>query len=517
MNCPNVFAIFLPQFHRTIHNDEWWGEGFTDWDAVKHAEPLFEGHCQPCIPARNEYYDLLNKNTMVKQAATAKEYGIDGFIFYHYYFGNGRMELEKPAENLLKWKDIDMPFCFSWANQSWIRTWSKIAGNVWGEKLEKKDKCLEKNGVLVEQIYGDEDEWTRHFNYLLPFFVDSRYIRINDCPVFIVYSPSNVGCMRQMIDCWRNLAKNNGLPGLYLIGYNIYNNDAGFDALMMHEPGFSIRKLNKLMKVNVRNGVRCIDYEDFWENTLSTPPVDGIKTFYTGACGYDSTPRRGEGGECIVNRTPELFEKYLIELLKKTAYYKNEFVAVNAWNEWGEGMYLEADEDNGYAYLEAVRNAKQNIITMDASKVKDVEYRIQGDGNIEDEQSFLLGKYKYYYTVCSKWIDLIRDGKLLFRKVLELNNIHSVAIYGFADIGHKLNEQLRNEGIMIKYAIDQYVGSVTNGIKVYRPEEELPQVDAIIITAYEPNEIRQLLCKKNDCKVLSIIELIDTIIEREDL
>ncbi|MBR5337926.1 MAG: glycoside hydrolase family 99-like domain-containing protein [Lachnospiraceae bacterium] len=507
MDCPKVYTIYLPQFYRTAHNDEWWGDGFTDWVAVKQATSMFEGHRQPRVPKGGDYYNLLDRKVMENQIVTAKKYGIDGFVFYHYYFGNSRMELEKPAENLLKWKNLHIPFCFSWANQSWIRTWSKIAGNIWGDKFEEAGDTGD-NGVLVEQIYGDQEEWERHFEYLLPFFKDSRYIRINGCPVFIIYSPDSIGCIRQMIDCWRKLAKTYGLKGLYLIGYNTYNNDSGFDALMMHEPGFSIRKLNKQLKITVQNGVRCIDYDEFWKNTIATMPPKGIKTYFTGACGYDNTPRRGNRGECLINRTPELFRRHLTELLQKSEYFGNEFAVINAWNEWGEGMYLEADEDDGYAYLETVKDAKKAVSEMNWEEVKGIMDIIKGYGDRENEQEFLLGKFKYYYKVCSRWIDLMAKDTI-FADYLKENGINTVAIYGFADLGHKLLYQLRKEGISVKYAIDQYVGSVQGDIHVYRPEEELPEVDAVIITAYEPNEIKAVLHNCINCKLYSIRELLD--------
>lgn len=505
--CPKVYAIYLPQFHQTPHNDEWWGEGFTDWNAVKSAIPFFQGHKQPHIPAKKNYYDLLDRDTLESQARIAKKYGVDGFIFYHYYFGNGKMELEKPAEKLLTWKEIDIPFCFSWANQSWIRTWSRLAGNVWGEKFEAEKK--DDSGILVEQKYGDEFEWEQHFYYLLPFFKDERYIRINNCPVFIIYNPSEVGCMRQMISFWRKLALVSGLEGLFIIGYNTYTNNVGFDALMMHEPGFSIRKLNKISKVQVKNGVRCIDYSDFWENTIASTPAKNTKTYFTGACGYDTTPRRGKNGECLINRSPALFQKYFTELLQKSIYYGNEFVVINAWNEWGEGMYLEADEEDGYEYLEAISSAKSSIDRMTPTEIQSITTIIEGYGEREDEQEFLLSKFQYYFKVCSKWIDKLNTKNSLFCDFLNENGINTIAIYGFADIGRKLLLQLRKEGVTVKYAIDQYVGSISGDIEVFRPEDELPKVDAIIITAYDPAEIREILIKKGSFVIFSILELLE--------
>ena len=203
-----VLAMYLPQFHRVKENDEWWGEGFTDWTAVKSGVPLYEEHDQPKKPLNGNYYDLLEKSTMQQQSKWMQEYKVDGLCFYHYYFKDGRKILEKPAENLLKWKDINMPYCFCWANESWARTWSNIGNkNTWSAKLEKKEiSDVNGRGVLLEQKYGREDDWRKHFEYLLPFFRDERYIKIEGLPIFLIYKPSEIYCLNQMLDYWRKLA-----------------------------------------------------------------------------------------------------------------------------------------------------------------------------------------------------------------------------------------------------------------------------------------------------------------------
>ena len=150
MLVPEILAVYLPQFYENEDNNRWWGRGFTDWETVKTAEQYFVEHDEPKVPLGGKYYDLSRKETMQEQAKLAREYGIDGFCFYHYYFKDGKKELELPAENLLKWKDVDMRFCFNWASEPWIRSWSRISGNVWAEKFE--DAGLEtQKSVLAEQ------------------------------------------------------------------------------------------------------------------------------------------------------------------------------------------------------------------------------------------------------------------------------------------------------------------------------------------------------------------------------
>ncbi len=213
-----VLAMYLPQFHRVKENDEWWGEGFTEWVSVKDAEPFFDGHYQPRIPQDQNYYDLMDKDTMVWQSSLMKKYKIDGVCMYHYWFKHGRQILEKPAQNLLQWKEIDMPFCFCWANETWARSWSRIQNkNVWSA-VREQDKNEDKNGILLEQDYGNEAQWRQHFEYLLPFFKDERYIKVEDKPLFLIYKESEISCLPEMLECWKKLAEMNGLKGIYIIG-----------------------------------------------------------------------------------------------------------------------------------------------------------------------------------------------------------------------------------------------------------------------------------------------------------
>lgn len=508
-NIPKILAVYLPQFHETPDNNLWWGEGFTDWQSVKTAEPLFTMHNQPRVPLESQYYDLSQKETMMNQAQLAKKYGIDGFCFYHYYFENGKRELEKPAENLLKWKDIDMPFCFNWASESWIRSWSKICGNVWAEKYEKEDNL---GSVLAKQNYGTEREWVNHFNYLLPFFQDSRYIRIDNRPVFIFYSPDDIAVLHEMIACWRELAEKAGLKGLYLIGAHMNAADRSLDAAIVYEPRNAINKLNLQGKVKLNNNVRCFEYESLWDEILEDRPILGFKTFYCGVTGYDDTPRRGNSGEVLINESSVIFKKKMLALIKKSIREGNEVVFINAWNEWGEGMYLEPDESNGYAYLEAIREIKEK------EQFEDVERKEKCNSlEINQEMERLdygYKKFKKLFEIMDKWLYLEQQDNSKFKEFLDERQISSVAVYGISSLGKHLIIQLKKEGIGEIYGIDQYVGQYGCDFKIYRPENELPRVDMIVITAYEVEKIRNKLRKRfNECTIFSIEEIIDLIIE----
>lgn len=262
-----TLAMYLPQFHKIPENDEWWGEGFTEWTAVKAARPLFEGHVQPKMPLNGNYYDLLEKKTMMWQADLMKQYGIDGQCIYHYYFKDGRKILEKPVENLLKWKDINMPFCLCWANERWARTWSISGGNSWADKFEKRKGTNQTKDVLLEQSYGREEEWKAHFEYLLPFFEDERYIKINGSPVFVIFIKDLIPCLKQMVDYWKKLSHLHGFSGIYFIGANTLNVRGGMDAVLMNAP----HMFWNLDRAGRRDGLVTPEYQKTWDNIISIP------------------------------------------------------------------------------------------------------------------------------------------------------------------------------------------------------------------------------------------------------
>ena len=340
------FAFYLPQFHRIPENDEWWGSGFTEWRNVKNATPLFKGHMQPKVPLDNNYYNLLNKKTVVEQTALLHKYGLSGLIYYHYYF-NGKTLLEKPAENLLSWTDISQPFFFCWANHTWYRSWE-------GSKE-----------VLIEQTYGTESDWEKHFEYLLPFFKDSRYEKKNNKPLFMIFN-SEFQKKKEMFDYFEKKCIENGFSGICIIETceNIDNMDVQqksksnqCEYLFLREPTVSrnayikslryapirlIRKLKRLLcgpYVIKFNGNRLFDLMCCYKL--------GNKSIARGVFfEWDNTPRHSIRGTII---TPPDKKRYLqyMDSIKDT-----EYLFINAWNEWAEGMMLEPTVENKYKYLE---------------------------------------------------------------------------------------------------------------------------------------------------------------------
>lgn len=514
---PKILAVYLPQFYENEDNNLWWGKGFTDWETVKSAEQYFLGHNEPRTPLGRVYYDLSQKETMLEQARLAKEYGIGGFCFYHYYFKDGRKTLELPAENLLKWKDIDMPFCFNWASEPWIRSWSRISGNVWAEKYE--DAGIETaNGILAQQDYGTYSEWVRHFEYLLPFFRDDRYVKQDGKPVFIFYSPDDIKPLREMTVCWREMAVRSGLEGLYLIGARMNAPNDCLDAALIYEPRNSINILNNLGKAEIKNGVRCFGYQETWETVLESEPFFGYKTYFCGISGYDDTPRRGQSGESLIHASAEIFRQNLVRLLQKSARYGNEYLFINAWNEWGEGMYLEPDEENGFGYLEAVRDA---VTISETAMVSDTVGTVDvGDMEaVKKEISALryqADKFKNLFEILDKWLFLEQEGRVDFSAFMKAEKIESIAIYGMAALGKHLLLQLRKERIEAAFGIDRYVGQFGSDYTIYRPEEEWPTVDAIIITAYDTASISEQLRRCYKGQIFALDEILDDMMKGRD-
>lgn len=365
-----IIANYLPQYHQIPENDKWWGEGFTDWVAARNAEPIYKGHKQPKIPLNNNYYDLADPSVLEWQARLAREFGIWGFGIYHYWFSSEQNLLTKPAENLLEHPEIDINFLFIWDNISWIRSWSNVMGNDWSPCFDS-DNTSEENmdlthesGILAELKYGDESSWKKHFDYLLPFFLDSRYMKIDGKPVFAFMCPNHgEETLIEMFEYWDDLARQHGFPGIIPLARNRWEGrkfEYGFD----YRPS-SVNNLRDLFTVGINNKLnrkiphlRRHSYDFKWKNIIANAKhTKDSKSFYSGFVGYDDTPRRGKNALIIEGQTPQKFQKYLSELMDISALQGKEYIFLTAWNEWGEGACLEPDEENGYAYLEAVKSA----------------------------------------------------------------------------------------------------------------------------------------------------------------
>lgn len=363
-----IIANYLPQFHEIPENNRFWGKGYTDWVAVKKAKPLFENHLQPRKPFENNYYSLDDKEVIKWQAQLAKNNGIYGFGIYHYWFSSDMKLLEKPAEILLNSKDIDINYMFIWDNGSWKRTWSNVKrGNDWApefdneKKIESDIKNLD-DGMLAELKYGNEEDWKKHFDYLCQFFKDERYIKKDNCPMFGFFQPDNdYETVKRMCDYWKILAKENGFDGMCFVSKCNYQN-ANLDYSFKYEP-LSVNNRKEVFVSRLQNiknryipSLRIYNYDKVWKKILSDAKKNKDNNqFYGAFVGFDDTPRRGKKAKIILGQTPEKFEFYLKELLKISNEKNKEFVFLTAWNEWGEGAYLEPDTIDGDHYLKAVK------------------------------------------------------------------------------------------------------------------------------------------------------------------
>lgn len=361
-----VIAFYLPQFHEIEQNDQWWGKGYTDWIGVRAARPLYPGHYQPTEPLHDNYYDLTDPQTLRWQAKIAREHGVHGFCFYHYWFSR-KLILEKPAELLLKHKDIDIHFCFSWANETWKRTWSRETGNAWNVVYDEEVSGQNRSqNILLKQEYGSWDEWYDHFMYLLPFFQDERYIKIDNKPVFILYKPGNIRSLNSMLKIWNRLAVEHGFDGLYFIATNELDiQNRYIDANVIYEPVYSIMQKGRWKSLvdtyiykkreEGKKLPRICSYRYAWSRILNRSLPAVRKTFLGGFVNFDKTPREGKNAWLYVGASPERFKRYFRRLVQKGEELGHEFVFLNAWNEWGEGAYLEPDKKNGMKYLDAVK------------------------------------------------------------------------------------------------------------------------------------------------------------------
>lgn len=497
-----VLAMYLPQFHRVKENDEWWGEGFTEWTAVKRAMPLFEDHYQPREPLNDNYYDLMEKETMEWQVDLMHTYGVDGMCFYHYWFKDGRRILEKPAENLLEWKDVNMPFCFSWANEAWARSWSNLrTKNHWASSYETKTSATD-NGELLPQWYGEEEDWKEHFLYLLPFFKDERYIKIEGKPLILIHVPSDIYCLEAMMQMWRKWAVESGFPGLYVIGSATnYTIDKGLDAQVC-QLSASVGKFRKVSEGRLR-----YEYDALWKGIFQNKGEEPC--YYQGIVGFDTTPRHGKRGIVFENAEPGQFKMNLAKLLAKSFAEKKDIVFINAWNEWGEGMYLEPDKKYGYGFLEGVKWAKAHYTDyIEEMEHVDSENEMALSEQVKNlqEQCYRANKF---VQILNEWLCL-KENNYSIADSLLASGYKNVAIYGAGLLGKHLLEELCGSEVEIAYLLDRKVEMVKGDYTVYAPTDDFPtNVDAIIVTTVQGyDQIKELLEQKGQFEILHLESLI---------
>ncbi|MBQ9339276.1 MAG: glycoside hydrolase family 99-like domain-containing protein [Paludibacteraceae bacterium] len=359
-----VLAYYLPQFHPIPENDAWWGKGFTEWTNVGKAKPLFPGHYQPHVPADLGYYDLRVPETREAQAQMAREAGVEGFVYWHYWFGNGKRLLERPFNEVLASGKPDFPFALAWANETW-------SGFAHGASNERPP--------LIEQTYPGDEDYIAHFNAVLPAFKDNRYITCEGKPIFVVYHANQLPNAQHYIDLWQQLAVKNGLNGIYFIAHEMDMWDE--------------EKIKKVLQIRINEGFAAINlvnlhgrgtrYLPLWNRivrwlfykhspfrilpdlrpydiSMFRTKYDDKEDFIPSVIpNWDHTPRTGLGGNLIYNSTPAKFKeamKYAVDIVQTKPLDKR-FVFIKSWNEWAEGNYVEPDLRFGHQYLEAIRKS----------------------------------------------------------------------------------------------------------------------------------------------------------------
>ncbi len=346
-----LIAFHLPQFHPTPENDAWWGKGFTEWTNVAQAKPLFRGHYQPHVPADLGFYDLRLPEARHAQAELAKEYGVEGFCYYHYWFGDGRRILERPVNEILASGEPDFPFCLCWANHSWNSIWQGTSD------------------MLVEQRYPGWEDHAAHFDWLLQAFTDPRYLTVDGKPIFVIYRPDDIPEVQKVAEFLRERAVKVGLPGLYLVGVSHYNQgwdprQRGLDASTMQalparNGRIPLKHLGTKIKLALQGNKHELtiwDYQEVLPMLLRTNQVDW-PDYPLVLPNWDNTPRSGMRGLVFENATPGLFRGLLRRAIERVeARPANErIVFLKAWNEWAEGNYVEPDQKWGRAWLEVIK------------------------------------------------------------------------------------------------------------------------------------------------------------------
>jgi hypothetical protein len=348
-------AFYVPAFYPFPENDRWWGPGFTEWMLVQGARPLFAGHRQPRIPdPLLGYYDPRETEVRKRQACLAVEHGIEAFCYWHNWFA-GKTLLHETVEDVLKTGVPEMPYCLAWANQTWTRTWAR--SRTLGE-------------VLIEQTYPGTKDHRSHFEYLLPFFHDDRYVRVEGKPLFVIYRPSDIPDAGGAVELWQSLARKAGLPGIFFVGMARGRRPA-LDGYTRKQPPeqflqYGMGTVRKGVRGDLRPILQCV------RSILGRPQVFSQNDFvlYAGhrrlqeqefpqvLANWDDTPRQGRRGTVIAGAGSDLLRENLAHAVRslQSRPFERRLLFLKSWNEWGEGNYVEPDNVHGLSSLQTIRD-----------------------------------------------------------------------------------------------------------------------------------------------------------------
>ena len=353
-----IIAYYLPQYHPIPENNGWWGNGFTEWTNVAKAKPLFRHHLQPKIPKDLGFYDLRIPEVREAQAELAREAGVYGFCYWHYWFGNGKQLLEYPINEVVKTGKPDFPFCLGWANDSWL-------SKSWNTQYKSQGK------ILIEQQYPGDDDIINHFKTIIPIISDKRYIRIDNRPLFVIYRPLLIPDFPNFKSLWNKLIKESGIAdSFFFVAYSIDEKENsrllndGFDAINMlrlgayrFDPKCIRENVFKLFRYKTFHYPLRLKYSKMIKHLIKKEVDSAENIFPSILPNWDHTPRSGKRGVVFEGSTPKLFMKHaemVIDAVKSKPSSK-QIIFLKSWNEWGEGNYMEPDLKYGHGYIDALR------------------------------------------------------------------------------------------------------------------------------------------------------------------
>ena len=335
VTAPRLLGFYLPQYHQSASNDEFWGEGFTDWENVESAAPLFHGHQQPLSPPDSVgLYDLSDPLELARQAVQVNESGLDGLIFYHYWF-NGRTELRTPLENLLISPKIALPFALCWANEPWTRSWDGLESDIL---------------IPADLTEGWE---ARFYADIRSALFDPRYITVDGKPLLMVYRLDLIPDLPSTVAAWRHLAQSDGLSGLHVVGVipsrdfgSVSGNElSALDGLVAFPPGSAVNLQS--IKEFLPHGSAGLGGDVYSYDSAARFVAPEIPEGFVGPIhptvfpGWDNTARRGNDAYVFHGANQLAFRRWLASAAQYAAANTPSLVFVNAWNEWAEGAAVE--------------------------------------------------------------------------------------------------------------------------------------------------------------------------------